>query len=793
MPREQRKRGRKHKKGTEGEAEEPAYQEEQEQTGEPSWIVQSEAGPSEEHDANYPFGVLDPDVKAYFRMVDDKLKGWQSGYEEEDAGLVEGEDPNETRKMFLNAALEELNGKELQLATDPECSVILERMMHSMDDFSRRVLFDRLSGAFTQLACHRFASHVCQTLVTLSADTVSRECRGILPKPSTTDEEAGILRTMTELIKAAYDELLPALSSVVMDHFGSHVLGALLILLCGDNIPLSISATSGLARSKKSTKYRAKQGPMTAIIDGPDPSIYQKKVPVDFPQMAIGMVKQLREQMDANSVRSLASHKAANPLMQLMLQVEARAELADEEGSIMDSFLGGLIGDTHNEVEDIQASDYVETMLRDATASHILEAILTAAPESVINKLWDVYFKGKLAKLCVHPVANFVVASAVSRLSAEQLEELWEEMNGRWAGILKHSRTGALRSAIIRATEAGQGGAAVEAVKSAFGITDETEKKDIVPCMLTCMSYSAFKDANLQVLSKPETTEDAAPKASYRKQPDADPITMQGSLLLQALLRLPSPSNELIISSLESLPIPQRLALAHHATSARVIDALLESPTVPHKNKRQWITAFLGHYQELVDDRIGSRVGDLCWAKADTFLKEKIARSLLKYETFLAASHYGRFFARKMRFTLLQRKPEEWKAAQSAATASAPPPTPAAPTMHKTTTAAADKTSNTNRTLAPDAVLTKKRKARAAEADEIDALFSAGPKLKRPKPAPARADGQVREAERASKATTVVLDVGGDKSLAGVLDAIKETRTGEKGGAKPKKKRKEKT
>ncbi|KZP00041.1 ARM repeat-containing protein [Calocera viscosa TUFC12733] len=786
MPREQRKRGRRHKKDAEAEAEEPALQAEEEQLGAPSWIVQSEAGPSPEQDANYPFGVLDPDVKAYFRMVDDKLKGWQAGYDEEDAGLVEGEDPNETRKMFLNAALAELNGKELQLATDPECSVILERMMYSMDDFSRRVLFDRLSGSFTQLACHRFASHVCQTLVTLSADTISRECRGVIPKVPTGAEE-GELRTMTDLVKTAYDETTPSLSAVVMDHFGSHVLGAFLTLLCGDKIPLSISAASGGVRSKKSAKYRAKQGPMTAIIDGPESAISGKSVPAAFPTMATGLVKQIREHMDANSIRSLASHKAANPLMQLMLQVEARANIADEAGSIMDSFLTGLISDLHNDVEDVQASDYVETMLRDATASHILEAILNAAPERVIEKLWDVYFKGKLAKLCVHPVANFVVASAVSRLSSEQLEEMWEEMNGRWAGILKHSRTGALRSAIVHAAELGQGEAAVEAVKSAFDIKEETEKKDIVPCILTCMPYSTFKEQNLQVLSKPESTEKPETHARYRKQPEADPITLQGSLLLQAILRLPSPSNELIVASLESLTIPERLALAHHATSARVIDALLESPTVPHKTKRVWITTFVGHYQELVDDRIGSRVGDLCWAKADTFLKEKIAKSLIKYETFLAASHYGRFFARKLRFTLLQRNPEEWKAAQSAVTA----PTltvSAVPAANRPTIAAANQPTNINGAGSEDTVPTKKRKARATEADEIDALFSSAPKQKKSKPP--RPDGREMERATASKALPVELDAKGDKSLAGVLDAIKDSRTNEKAESRPKKKRK---
>jgi len=49
--------------------------------------------------------------------------------------------------MFFTAALTEMSGKERQLATDPECSLILERMMYSMDDFVRRVFADSLAGS----------------------------------------------------------------------------------------------------------------------------------------------------------------------------------------------------------------------------------------------------------------------------------------------------------------------------------------------------------------------------------------------------------------------------------------------------------------------------------------------------------------------------------------------------------------------------------------------------------------------------------------------------------------------
>ena len=51
------------------------------------------------------------------------------------------------RRMFLMAALQEISGKERELATDPDCAWGLERMAYSMVDFVRRVFMDSLTGS----------------------------------------------------------------------------------------------------------------------------------------------------------------------------------------------------------------------------------------------------------------------------------------------------------------------------------------------------------------------------------------------------------------------------------------------------------------------------------------------------------------------------------------------------------------------------------------------------------------------------------------------------------------------
>lgn len=137
-------------------------------------------------------------------------------------------------------------------------------------------------------------------------------------------------------------------------------------------------------------------------------------------------------------------------------------------------------------------------------------------------------------------------------------------------------------------------------------------------------------------------------KKGYRDSAE-DPLEpkVQGALLLQSLLRLDEPYNELVTNrrasilphyilyltsfahSIKSLPMEDLLKLAHHPTSSRVLDVIFESTTVPYKVKRNFAMSFIGHYHALVDDRIGSRIGDRCWAFADPYLR-------VSFPTFIA-------------------------------------------------------------------------------------------------------------------------------------------------------------
>lgn len=113
-------------------------------------------------------------------------------------------------------------------------------------------------------------------------------------------------------------------------------------------------------------------------------------------------------------------------------------------------------------------SDYVGTLLRDPTSSHLLETLVRRLPEGAFDAVWATYLAGKLGRLAVHPVANFVVAKALERVNERRLQQACEELEGAAGKIysqcsrrpllcivdvvgLESSRTGVFRAMIERA------------------------------------------------------------------------------------------------------------------------------------------------------------------------------------------------------------------------------------------------------------------------------------------------------------------------------------------------------
>lgn len=74
-------------------------------------------------------------------------------------------------------------------------------------------------------------------------------------------------------------------------------------------------------------------------------------------------------------------------------------------------------------------------------------------------------------------------------------------------------------------------------------------------------------------------------------------------------------------SSIEALSAEDGLSMTKSPVSSRVFDVLLESSTVPYRSKRALVTAFIGQFHLLVNDRVGSFVAEKLWQAGDPYLR----------------------------------------------------------------------------------------------------------------------------------------------------------------------------
>jgi nucleolar protein 9 len=142
----------------------------------------------------------------------------------------------------------------------------------------------------------------------------------------------------------------------------------------------------------------------------------------------------------------------------MLLEVEADQDMVNESGSLMDRVTAGLITTcrecssvhplfivTHLVIQvqdptaNVEESDFLGVLLRDTNASHLLEIVVSRCPQDAFDAVWKTYFKGKLARLAHHPVANFVLAKAIDRVSEDQLSEIFEELPDAWQKLISEA------------------------------------------------------------------------------------------------------------------------------------------------------------------------------------------------------------------------------------------------------------------------------------------------------------------------------------------------------------------
>lgn len=288
--------------------------------------------------------------------------------------------------------------------------------------------------------------------------------------------DAGVLPLFSAQVHELVAELLPALPLLLQSPFSSHPIRVLLLLLAGRPIPSASDQGASAVRSKRSEKYAQQNANFKPVVENAgetttDELAASLRVPQILRAELPRFWRTVRAEVSPVEIRALGVGNVSGPVLQMLIELEAEGGEADEDRSILDSCLCGLVASSRaastGEGEQPSAGereDYVEHLLRDQAGSHLLEAILLHSPARIFARVWSTYFTGRLGKLAVHPVGNYVVAKGVRRLDGAQLGKMVEE-SADWGRAVKRSRLGVISAVVNRSAELGVHGQAVLTVR----------------------------------------------------------------------------------------------------------------------------------------------------------------------------------------------------------------------------------------------------------------------------------------------------------------------------------------
>ncbi|KAF7724497.1 Nucleolar protein 9 [Apophysomyces ossiformis] len=586
-PRPNKKRGKKQKKTEDNEN--TAVEDFGSTTDQTNYVPMEGMQPSidEQHFQAGHYGEVDEQMLGYFKNVENSL---------DDPQFESAED----QRLFVGNVYTEVEGNELRLSTNYSCSLILEKLLKVSDAFQLRVFMDKLSGRSVELFAHRFASHVCQTLLTLAADVVEQEViNGTAEQPNQEDsEEMGQLLSMEQLVLGMCEDIKPVVGGLISQQFASHVIRILLFVLAGKRVD-ETGDVKGRLRSKKSVKYKTENKDNLTKSSGK--ASKTRRVPASFKAMFRTLTKELAINSSETEVRALSVHRVANPVLQLLLEMQED----DEEGQnarkvLIDRILWGIVTDMESQAENKDRDSWFETLIRDQVGSHLLEVIVKVAPTSVYNKIYSTYLQKKLEKFSLHPIGNFVIQNLLSSAkNAKQFEMMVKELSGSFEKLMKNGKYGVIRSLIDSSARLATAEKEVlDALAGALHISDAyTDRKEFVNCVMRMWN-------------------------------------------------------------LESTDVTNRWCFS--PVGSRAYEAILTSENINPKMKKRVLKNLQGSYPALAKDKFGSHIIEHCWAVADIDMKEKIATELLKRERDLSEHYIGKCVLWTCRIEQFKRHHDDW-------------------------------------------------------------------------------------------------------------------------------------
>ena len=489
--------------------------------------------------------------------------------------------------------------------------------------------------SFLHLVQHRFASHCCEALFLQAAPIVNQELIAPLDVGKQSQDDGDVYVSMENLFLYTLNELEGNLGYLMSDQFASHPLRILLVVLSG--MPIAAASSSSVLQSKKK-EHISVTGAKAMLTEEKSEA---RMVPDSFHTALEKMMAGAVAGLDTRYLRLLATHPIANPVLQLLLELELTRS-GKQSAKDSKSLFRRLVPDD-TLTEGSESASFINNLVYDTIGYRLLEVIVTNVPGKTFKALYNRSFKAKMGTLAKNEVAAFVVIKIIERLNKEDLMTALDEICPQIATLIKRSRTSVVKTLIERCR--------VRDLDTSSILTGLKE------------AYGEGSSERLIKILKVSTESPNGMAEDRRKQIESrDSAKLHGSLLAQCMLEAPGALREYICGDLLATETPFLITISKDRTASRVLQSALTCPEQTPKFRRLLIPQFYGHIEDLSVDPVASHVVDSIWeaTKELTFIRERIADELATHESALRASISGRAVWRNWKMDIYKIRKNEW-------------------------------------------------------------------------------------------------------------------------------------
>lgn len=556
------------------------------------------------------FGLLTEEEQDYYANVNAKLDA-------NDFPTLEN------RNDFIDAVYRETRGKELKIACSQSSSRYLEKLVALSTPSQVAELFRSFQNHLTALVCHRFASHVVESLLVKSEEILD----------AAGNDERKLIEDV--LLKAA-EELKPNIGYLLTEKFASHSIRMMLLIFSGESLHSEFSRSIFRGGKKSATN-------MNNVAANQQIQHHPETFELALSEFITTAVSGL----EAAYLRALATHPVGSPVLRLLLRLELTAlktEKKTDKGSLLRRFLPDDSFESGSENEK-----FIRGLIYDPTGSHLVESLVQYAPGKLFKKIYRNIIQPRLTDFAKNDLANYVATRALERLGKDDLQAAVAQISPDILMLISQNRLGVVKTILERCT------------------VRKADPEPIIDSL--CVAYGKDPSGRLLKMLKLDSDADV-PSSKPAKQDQASEakptqaVDSHGSVLAQCILRTPESCN-LLHESILRLPNSLLMFLAQDQIASPVIQAALLSPCSPQGFLRQLTHKFQNHLLQLAQSPVASHVVDALWTATTLagahFMKENFAAELAAGESMLRESPYGRAVWRNWSMDLYLRRPKEWR------------------------------------------------------------------------------------------------------------------------------------